>query len=229
MSLDKVDRRGEAVLVNALGPDSFRGDASIAYGRPGHIPGSINVPTSSLVDPATGQYFDQKTIEEIFAKAGVKQDDAIIAYCGAGVAASNVVFARLLTGAHSACRGVRRIAARMVGRSQAPAGGRKLICVILRDATFRPLLRMGNEIPVSSPAENPRSSSLSQPTVSSSLLRASSSARTPVSAAAPSRKCNGGWSISAILRMACAARAGSPSCLPWRLEKNARVLPAVSA
>jgi thiosulfate/3-mercaptopyruvate sulfurtransferase len=99
VSLDKVDRRGDAVLVNALGPDSFRGDATVAYGRPGHIPGSINVPTSSLVDPATGKYFDQKTIEEIFARAGVKQDDAIIAYCGAGIAASNVVFARLLAGA----------------------------------------------------------------------------------------------------------------------------------
>lgn len=99
VSLAKVERRGKAVLVNALGADSFRGDASIAYGRPGHIPGSVNIPTASLVDPESGKYFDQAKIEEIFAKGGVKPDDEIIAYCGAGVAASNVVFARILTGA----------------------------------------------------------------------------------------------------------------------------------
>lgn len=99
VSLAKVEGRGNAVLVNALGADSFRGESNIAYGRPGHIPGSVNVPTASLVDPATGRYFDQEKIEEIFARGGVKPDDAIIAYCGAGVAASNVVFSRLLTGA----------------------------------------------------------------------------------------------------------------------------------
>lgn len=99
--LDKVESRGKAVLVNALGADSFRGESSIAYGRPGHIPGSVNIPTASLVDPVTGRYFDQAQIEEIFARGGVRPDDAIIAYCGAGVAASNVVFARLLTGARA--------------------------------------------------------------------------------------------------------------------------------
>jgi thiosulfate/3-mercaptopyruvate sulfurtransferase len=63
---------------------------------------SINgVPTASLVDPATGHYFDQQTIEAIFARGGVKSNDEIIAYCGAGIAASNVVFARLLTGARA--------------------------------------------------------------------------------------------------------------------------------
>lgn len=101
VSLAKVEDRGKAVLVNALGADSYRGEASVAYGRPGRIPGSVNIPTASLVDPATGRYFDQATLEKIFAAGGVKPDDAIIAYCGAGVAASNVVFARLLTGANA--------------------------------------------------------------------------------------------------------------------------------
>lgn len=101
VSLAKVESRGNAVLVNALGADSFRGESNIAYGRPGHIPGSVNIPTASLVDAATGRYFDQAKIEEIFARGGVKPDDEIIAYCGAGVAASNVVFARMLTGAQA--------------------------------------------------------------------------------------------------------------------------------
>ncbi|MGA1832364.1 sulfurtransferase [Rhizobium wenxiniae] len=97
---DEVVARAEGdALVNALGPDSFRGEAPIAYGRPGRIPGSVNIPTSSLVDPETGLYLSQQQIEKIFADAGVRPDAPLIAYCGAGVAASNVVFARTLSGA----------------------------------------------------------------------------------------------------------------------------------
>jgi thiosulfate/3-mercaptopyruvate sulfurtransferase len=94
-----VEARGDAALVNALGPDSFRGDSPIAYGRPGRIPGSVNVPTASLADPQTGLYKTQVELEALFSTAGVNSDDRVIAYCGAGVAASNIVFARFLTGA----------------------------------------------------------------------------------------------------------------------------------
>ncbi len=102
VSSEEVTARadGEA-LVNALGPDSFRGEASIAYGRPGRIPGSVNIPTFSLVDPETGFYLSQDRIETIFADAGVRPDAPLIAYCGAGVAASNIVFARSLSGAQA--------------------------------------------------------------------------------------------------------------------------------
>lgn len=98
-SEEVVARADGEALVNALGPDAFRGDAPIAYGRPGRIPGSVNIPTFSLVDPETGLYLSQQQIEKIFADAGVKPDAPLIAYCGAGVAASNVVFARTLSGA----------------------------------------------------------------------------------------------------------------------------------
>lgn len=94
-----VETRGNAALVNALGPDAFRGDAPIAYGRPGRIPGSVNVPTASLADPQTGLYRPQAELEALFAAAGVGAQDRVIAYCGAGVAASNVAFARMLMGA----------------------------------------------------------------------------------------------------------------------------------
>jgi len=96
-----VETRGDAALVNALGPDAFRGDAPIAYGRPGRIPGSVNVPTASLADPRTGLYKTQSELEALFAAAGVGDTDRVIAYCGAGVAGSNVAFARLLMGANA--------------------------------------------------------------------------------------------------------------------------------
>ena len=41
------------VIVNALGPQFHRGLEPSRYGRPGRIPGSVNVPAATLVDPAT--------------------------------------------------------------------------------------------------------------------------------------------------------------------------------
>lgn len=94
-----VEARANAALVNALGPDAFRGEANIVYGRPGRIPGSINLPTASTIDPVTGRYHTPETLRQLFAAAGVAPDQPLIAYCGAGIAGSNIVFARALSGA----------------------------------------------------------------------------------------------------------------------------------
>ncbi len=97
-AVNKALDDGSSQLVNALPPDVFRGDSLIVYGRPGHIPQSINVPTGTLVDPETGRYLDPASLERRFSDAGIDPDTSVIAYCGAGVAASNVAFARLLLG-----------------------------------------------------------------------------------------------------------------------------------
>ncbi len=94
-----VETRGDTALVNALGPDAFRGESNIVYGRPGRIPGSISLPTAATIDPVTGRYHAPETLQQLFAAAGVAPDQPLIAYCGAGIAASNIVFARALSGA----------------------------------------------------------------------------------------------------------------------------------
>ncbi len=45
--------RGDTVTVNALGPQFHRGLEPSRYGRPGRVPGSVNVSAATLVDPAT--------------------------------------------------------------------------------------------------------------------------------------------------------------------------------
>jgi 3-mercaptopyruvate sulfurtransferase SseA len=45
--------RSDTVTVNALGPQFHRGLEPSRYGRPGRVPGSVNVPAATLVDPAT--------------------------------------------------------------------------------------------------------------------------------------------------------------------------------
>ena len=55
-------------LVNALEPDLHRGE-NPRYGRRGRIPGSVNVPSSSLVDPETNTLLPA---EEAAAKTSIK-------------------------------------------------------------------------------------------------------------------------------------------------------------
>ncbi len=52
----EITENGGACLVNALSPEAFRGEGPGSYSRPGRIPGSVNVPSSNLIDPATNRF-----------------------------------------------------------------------------------------------------------------------------------------------------------------------------
>ncbi len=75
------------VTVNALLPALHRGDSG-RYGRPGRIPGSVNVPIVDLFDAETKAFADLATAEALLADAGVSADKKVIAYCGGGIAAT---------------------------------------------------------------------------------------------------------------------------------------------
>jgi thiosulfate/3-mercaptopyruvate sulfurtransferase len=80
------------LVVNALSPEQFRGTGGAHYGRPGRIPGSVNLPAMSLVDPETRRYRSFEELEVMFAAAGAFDHERVIAYCGGGIAASSTVF-----------------------------------------------------------------------------------------------------------------------------------------
>jgi thiosulfate/3-mercaptopyruvate sulfurtransferase len=87
-----------ACLVNALTPEAFRGDGPGAYSRPGRIPGSVNVPWSGLVDPATNRFRPVADLAAALAAGGVRADQPVVAYCGGGISATVDLFALSLTG-----------------------------------------------------------------------------------------------------------------------------------
>jgi thiosulfate/3-mercaptopyruvate sulfurtransferase len=89
-------------LVNALNPESFRGDPVPGSPRGGRIPGSVNVPYYTLLDPETGRFLSPERIAEQFAAAGVTDtSEPVTTYCGAGFAATAAAFSLALLGHHA--------------------------------------------------------------------------------------------------------------------------------
>ena len=81
-----------SVIVNALAPQSHQGLAPSPYGRPGRVPGSVNVPWASLVDPATKVFKPLTDARHAFEAQGITDDKPVIAYCGGGISATVDLF-----------------------------------------------------------------------------------------------------------------------------------------
>jgi thiosulfate/3-mercaptopyruvate sulfurtransferase len=90
---------GTTCLVNALDPEEFVGRGPVRYGRPGHIPSSVNVSFLGVLDANTNAYLPLDQIRQQFAAVGALEKDRVITYCGGGIAASSDAFLLTLLGA----------------------------------------------------------------------------------------------------------------------------------
>jgi thiosulfate/3-mercaptopyruvate sulfurtransferase len=73
--------------INALSPETHRGE-SARYGRPGRIPGSVNVPAASLVDPDNGTFIGANEAAAAFRAVNTEPSKRTLCYCGGGIAAT---------------------------------------------------------------------------------------------------------------------------------------------
>jgi len=80
------------VMVNALAPGYHRGLEPSRYGRPGRIPGSVNVPAASLVDAETKELTSLADAAAKFGERGVGKEKSVICYCGGGISATLDLF-----------------------------------------------------------------------------------------------------------------------------------------
>ena len=55
--------------------------------RPGHIPGSLNLPFTDLIDPATKTVLPREAIARKARDAGIDLSRPVVASCGSGVTA----------------------------------------------------------------------------------------------------------------------------------------------
>lgn len=102
-----IDQAGtypqEAYLIDARAKERFRGETEPIDPRAGHIPGALNIPTTTLVNP-DGTLKSVSELTEIYAQAGVLEDTLALAhgewpvpaqdvavYCGSGVTACHQI------------------------------------------------------------------------------------------------------------------------------------------
>ena len=80
------------VIVNALPPDLHAGKTPSRYGRPGRVPGSVNVSAGTLIDSKTKAFVPLKEAQAKFEAAGIEKSKEVICYCGGGISATVDLF-----------------------------------------------------------------------------------------------------------------------------------------
>jgi thiosulfate/3-mercaptopyruvate sulfurtransferase len=79
-------------IVNALPPELHRGKTPSRYGRPGRVPGSVNVPAGTLLDSKTKAFVPLQQAQGDFAAMGIDKTRDVICYCGGGISATVDLF-----------------------------------------------------------------------------------------------------------------------------------------
>jgi 3-mercaptopyruvate sulfurtransferase SseA/signal transduction histidine kinase len=83
--------------INALPRDQHLFTSGVHYGRPGHIKGSVNVPSADLLDPETNEFL---SADELYRRFQCVEafNKKVITYCGGGAAASADAMALVMLG-----------------------------------------------------------------------------------------------------------------------------------
>lgn len=89
----------DTVIVDALPQPFYKGDMRLYPShRAGHIPGAINVPAPSNLDPESQEVLSPPQLAALWREAGLPSNKRVITYCGGGVYASLALFALHLLG-----------------------------------------------------------------------------------------------------------------------------------
>lgn len=88
VTADVVAAGGLGTVVDARAPERFRGDTEPVDPVAGHIPGAVNVPSTSLLSD-DGSFLDDATLRSRFATLSGE----VGVYCGSGVTAAVVIAA----------------------------------------------------------------------------------------------------------------------------------------
>jgi thiosulfate/3-mercaptopyruvate sulfurtransferase len=90
--------REDVALVDARDKGQYTGAIVRRPGRPGHIPGALNIPREELIDAATGTFRGNEELAQVFSTAHISPQQRVAAYCNGGVAATTVLFSLAMLG-----------------------------------------------------------------------------------------------------------------------------------
>jgi thiosulfate/3-mercaptopyruvate sulfurtransferase len=97
---DVLSSLGEqgVILLDVRDHGQYTGAIVRGHGRPGHIPGALNIPREEFINPADATFRSNEQLTQIFTQAGVKPEQHVIAYCNGGVAATTALFSLAMLG-----------------------------------------------------------------------------------------------------------------------------------
>jgi thiosulfate/3-mercaptopyruvate sulfurtransferase len=95
--VDAEDVQRVGVLIDARAPERYRGDVEPIDPVAGHIPGAVNVPTTSNL-AADGRFRAPAELAAEYARVGAVPGADVAAYCGSGVTAAQDVLALEIAG-----------------------------------------------------------------------------------------------------------------------------------
>jgi thiosulfate/3-mercaptopyruvate sulfurtransferase len=84
---DIVAGRSGGTLVCLLQPEDFSGAISVR-GRPGHIPGSVNLPFTRLVSEKDNTLLPPDKLKAAFRSVTKLDGELVVTYCGGGIAST---------------------------------------------------------------------------------------------------------------------------------------------
>jgi thiosulfate/3-mercaptopyruvate sulfurtransferase len=90
-------KQPDTKIIDARERAQYTGELARGHGRPGHIPGALNIPREALI-ASDGTFRSNAELQQIFDKAQVQPDERVIAYCNGGVAATSLLFGLALVG-----------------------------------------------------------------------------------------------------------------------------------
>jgi len=86
------------MLIDARDTGQYTGATVREHGRPGHIPGALNIPREEVIDSTSGTFRTNEELAQVFASAHVSPSQQVIAYCNGGVAATTILFSLAMLG-----------------------------------------------------------------------------------------------------------------------------------
>jgi thiosulfate/3-mercaptopyruvate sulfurtransferase len=94
--IERLQQEG-AVLLDARAPERYRGEVEPIDPRPGHIPGAVNAPWATTVQP-DGRLLEPAAARARYDELGAGPDASVVAYCGSGVTACHLLLTRAAAG-----------------------------------------------------------------------------------------------------------------------------------
>ena len=98
---DAANLAATGLLLDVRAPERYAGRTEPVDPVAGHIPGAVNVPTTTNLR-ADGRFRSAEELRALYAAAGVDGTEEVAAYCGSGVTAAHDVLALEVAGIRAA-------------------------------------------------------------------------------------------------------------------------------